>query len=110
MTELKFNADLMQKKACQVIENCQQVKNICRRIQELAEAGQFGTRICVVPEDLPDGANIVSVIIYLKTLGFFISPATISDNSFVVSWNRYPEPLRDIEEALDNICMAIDDK
>jgi hypothetical protein len=110
MTELKFNAELMQKKACGVMESCQQVQNICRRIQEQAEAGRFVTRISVVQEDLPKGADVASVIVYLKTLGFFINMRTIIGNSFDVSWVRNPEPLRDIEESLDNICEAIDDK
>lgn len=110
MTELNFNADLMQKKACRVIENCQQVQNICRRIQEQAEAGKFVTRISVVPEDLPNGIDAASVIVYLKTLGFFINTMANSNNRFDVSWARNPEPLRDIEESLDNICQAIDDK
>ena len=110
MTELKFNADLMQKKACRVIESCQQVQNICRRIQEQAEAGKFVTRISVVQEDLPKGTDVASVIVYLKTLGFFINTMTIIGNTFDVSWARNPEPLRDIEASLDNICQAIDDK
>ena len=110
MTELNFNADLMQKKACRVIESCQQVQNICRRIQEQAEAGKFVTQISVVQEDLPKGTDVASVIVYLKTLGFFINTMTISGNTFAVSWARNPEPLRDIEASLDNICQAIDDK
>ena len=110
MTELNFNADLMQKKACRVIESCQQVQNICRRIQEQAEAGKFVTQISVVQEDLPKGTDTRSVIVYLKTLGFFINEMTISGNTFAVSWSRNPDPLRDIEASLDNICQAIDDK
>lgn len=110
MTELNFNAGLMQKEACRVIENCQQVQNICRLIAEQAEAGKFVTRISVVPEDLPKGIDVASVIVYLKTLGFFINTMANSNNCFDVSWARNPKPLRDIEESLDNICQAIDDK
>lgn len=107
---MDFNADLMQKKACQVIGGCRQVQDICRRIQKKAEAGKFETRISVVQEDLPHGTGTADVIAYLRTLGFHINMVTITDCSFDVVWGVNPEPLRDIEESLDNICQAIDDK
>ena len=110
MTGEKFNAELMQKKASWVIESCKQVQDICCVIQQKAEAGLYVTRIMVVPEDLPDAISTGEVIIYLRTLGFYVNARTIDGNSFDVSWVGNPEPLRDIEMSLDYICQAIDDK
>lgn len=109
MIDLKFNADLMQKKACDVVGNCKQVQGICRRIQEQAEAGKFVTRISVVPEELPEQVGTWEVVAYLRLLGFYVNWRTIQHNHFDVSWSRDPNALRGIEQSLDNICEAIDD-
>lgn len=97
MVNLEFNAALMQKKAGAVMAECEHIKDICRRIQNEAEAGCYCVVVDINWSRMPKRVDIFDVVAFFETLGFLVRILDHACYRISIKWDQHPKPLCNID-------------